>query len=84
MFVGYNPMAGKKEKVTLVEGGDKVNMKKPGKYTITYKCKNAQGLSATPKKRVIIINKKFQDDCEYFCGSCEPLSHVANPSSFHA
>ena len=67
MFVGYNPMAGKKEKVTLVEGGDKVNMKKPGKYTITYKCKNAQGLSATPKKRVIIINKKFQDDCECLC-----------------
>jgi hypothetical protein len=35
--IGYNPMKGKKEKVTIVEGGDMVNMRKAGTYTVTYK-----------------------------------------------
>jgi hypothetical protein len=57
-------MKGKKEKVTIVEGGDMVNMRKAGTYTVTYKCKNAAGMSATPKTRTIIIDPKFEDDCK--------------------
>jgi hypothetical protein len=57
----YNPLQSSKNKVDVTVEGE-CNLNKAGSYTVTYHCKNTQGLEATPKTRTITVDPKFQED----------------------
>ena len=75
----YNPLQSSTNTVDVTVDGE-VNLNKAGTYKITYKCKNTQGLEATPKSRTITVDPKFQED--WWEGEAEIQIGGYNKASF--